>query len=86
MIDKKHLNELFKYIMNLADKKASNAGHAGEMNTDYGAAKLREQVFYYKAGMNSQIPAPWADYYKDVYDSFDPEWEEYQRLRNKFEK
>lgn len=68
-------------VLKDADNKAEDAGFGGRMD-DGGASSLREQVAFYKAGMNNIIPKEWLKYEEIL----DPEYSEYIRLKNKFEK
>jgi hypothetical protein len=63
-----------------ADDLERDAAHGGERH-DRGARKLREQVECYIAGMEGVLPRFWDQYLVQS----DPEWEEYKRLRVKFE-
>jgi hypothetical protein len=79
------IEKLMEIILNDADKRAENAGYGGS-HSDGGASRLRDQVKFYKAGINGTIPTEWNDYLTEYVRNTDPEFSEYVRLKEKFEK
>ena len=76
-----NIKKIMDLILKDADKRASDAGYAGRQD-DGGASRLRDQVKFYKAGMKGDTPEEWYEYVKNT----DPEYSEYVRLKQKFEK
>lgn len=67
-------------ILDVAKKLREDAGYDGRWD-DGGAARLEEQVrFYCAGGAIGPIPFEWREYEKLI----DPEYETYQRLKEKF--
>lgn len=81
MSGKVNINLVMDEVLKEADKLAKDAGYAGEYG-DRGAAFLREKVRFYKMGMNQEVPKEWLHYM----DKMTPEYEEYMRLKKKFER
>jgi len=78
------IEKVMSLILKDADQKQDDAGRGGMMH-DGGASRLREQVLFYKAGLNNTIPKEWEEYSKKSKRISDPEYSEYVRLKNKFE-
>lgn len=81
MSEKVNINLVMDEVLKDADRLESDAGHAGEYG-DRGAAFLREKVRFYKMGMNQEVPIEWVHHM----DKMTPEYEEYMRLKKKFER
>jgi len=77
------VEKIMELILEDADKKEMNAGYGGS-HSDGGASRLRDQVNFYKAGMNGIIPTVWDEYVKEYVKNTDPEYSEYVRLKEKF--
>lgn len=75
------IEKIIELVLKDADQRAEDAGFGGRMD-DGGASRLRDQVAFYKAGMNNILPNEWLKYEEKL----DPEYSEYIRLKNKFEK
>lgn len=73
------VKDLMNHLELVANNMEKNAGMAGRMD-DGGAGIIREQVKYYKMGLNNEFPSEWKQYVKQA----DPEYDEYLRLKNKF--
>ncbi len=71
-------------ILSAAEKKRLDAGMGGAYH-DGGASEMERQVEIFRCGMEGVIPQMWIGYAKEVKNAADPEWEEFQRLRNKFQ-
>lgn len=67
-------------VLEEATNKEKNASYSGTMG-DGGGDRLREQVRFYQMGQNGEIPDEW----KQQVEQLDPEWKEFQRLKQKFE-
>lgn len=78
------INAVMKKIRAKADSDRLDAGMGG-YHHDGGASELIRQVEMFEDGMNGVVPQTWIEYAKEVRNQADPEWEEFQRLRNKFE-
>lgn len=75
-----NLDKLIDLVLKDANRKEKDAVYAGE-RSDGGASRLREQVKFYNYGRKNEVPIEWRDYEKQL----DEEYEEYLRLKNKFE-
>ena len=78
------IKEVIKIVLIDAEKRRNDAGYGGRMD-DGGASALKEQVEYYLAGMNGEIPENWQKYVKEIKILSDPEYANYIRLKQKFE-
>jgi hypothetical protein len=67
-----------------AQTKRDSAGYAGEWG-DGGASRMEEQVADYKSGRMNEIPTWLVRCYSKVKAQRDPDFDEYQRLKKKFE-
>ena len=79
------IEKIIELVLKNAKKRKENAGYNGSMD-DGGASILKTQVEFYKAGMNGTIPSQWNQYAEEIRKVSDPEFAEYMRLKNKFEK
>lgn len=75
------IEKVMEIVLQEADERQRAAGHNGERG-DGGASMLRQQVKFYKMGMAGHVPIEWEKYKQKL----DPEWKEYLRLKEKFEK
>lgn len=75
------IEDLKQAVLDEAESRRLNAGYAGRMD-DGGARLLKDQVKYYSLGQMGKIPEEWMKFATKL----DPEYELYQRLKNKFEK
>lgn len=66
-----------------ANRLAEDAGFAGDSG-DGGASVLRDGVSMFRLGMNRRLPAAWIPFAEALKRERDPEWAEYQRLKEKF--
>ena len=76
-------------IMQLVLKEANNlreaAGFQGSMS-DNGASYLFDQVKFYRYGMLLTVPQEWERYSEEAEKIADPEYQEYMRLKRKFDR
>lgn len=79
------LNKIFDLIQREAHSARESAGHNGGWD-DGGASRLEDQVRFYRYGMEDIIPPEWKRYQNQVEKEADPEYKEYLRLQNKFNK
>lgn len=77
---KKDIDAIIELILDDADDKEDSAKYAGAMS-DYGAKQLREQVEFYNYGRKGIVPTEWKKYEMRL----DVEYQEYLRLKKKFE-
>lgn len=81
------INEVLQKIDEKAEKLKNDAGYAGGYG-DGGASKLKRDVEMFTAGMkfanDNIIPDEWKDYVYQILRNKDPEFNELQRLANKF--
>ncbi len=68
-----------------AHQARENAGYSGSWG-DGGAGVMEAQVQFYRYGRDGVIPPEWQKYAEEVRKEADPEYAQYQRLKNKFEK
>lgn len=78
------LAEIIAAVLAHASELEMNAGYS-DARHDGGAGELRAMVEAYRCGMNRRLPAGWEVYAEQMRQKRDPEWEEYQRLKSKFE-
>ena len=74
------IEKLKQRVLAEAEARRESAGFNGSHH-DGGASVLEMQVEFYTLGQQGKIPHTWKKFEQE----FDPEWEEYQRLKNKFE-
>ena len=82
--DGTRIQKLVGQLHDEAALKAHNAGQSGERH-DGGASKMLGELSAFIHGWNRDIPPEWKPTFKQIVASEDPEWDEYQRLRRKFE-
>jgi hypothetical protein len=75
------IDEVIKLVKADAEKKRQNASYNGEMS-DGGAGRLEEQIKFYNYGRQAIVPQEWDSYKQQL----DPEYAEYKRLKEKFER
>lgn len=78
------MTDLMTMLENQAKALADDAGYGGRMD-DGGSGLLRLQMKFFEYGFDRQIPTEWEDLVGDIQNQNDPEWEEYQRLKARFE-
>ena len=79
-----NINAIMNKVRAKADTNRHNAGAGGEWH-DGGASAMIREIQMFEDGMNGIVPQTWIEYVKEVRNETDPEWKEFQRLRNKFE-
>jgi hypothetical protein len=72
---------LIKLVLKDAHSKRENAGYSGAHH-DGGASLIEAQVKFYNYGRAGQIPPEW----KSLESHLDPEYQDYMRLKKKFDK
>lgn len=82
--DENKLDKFQSYICKIADDLAISAGYGGRMD-DGGSQQLRDQVRFYNMGRGGVLPTEWINYKKDFEKTIDVEYDEYVRLKKKFE-
>ena len=75
---------VLKKIRAKADSDRLDAGMGGHHH-DGGASALIRQVEMFEDGMNGIVPQTWIEYAKEIRNEADPEWDDFQRLKAKFE-
>jgi len=78
------INAVTEKVRARADSKRLDAGFGGQSH-DGGASAMIREVQMFEDGMNGIVPQTWIEYAKEIRNEADPEWEEFKRLRNKFE-
>jgi hypothetical protein len=66
------------YLYEVANKKDTDAYYDESQD-------IRNQIQAYRAGLDKGIPAIWDNYYRDYTKSIDGDYQEYLRLKAKFE-
>lgn len=80
--------ELLSYIEKTLKQSAEKAEYSAGMNGGTAPAwvyRYKTEIDFYVAGTKNQIPTPWKELAKDFFQHNDPEYEEYTRLKKKFE-
>jgi hypothetical protein len=81
----KEIEQVIELVLKEATARENEAGFNGSMS-DGGAGRLRDQVAFYKMGMEGTIPSEWREYLIKAKRESDPEFREYVRLKEKFER
>lgn len=84
-MDNNLLNHIISMVLQAAADARDSAGYSGSFG-DGGASILETQVKFYRYGMEGIIPPGWRQYQNQVEKEADPEYKEYLRLQNKFNK
>lgn len=79
-----HIDEIIEMVEQAAAEMRDTAACNGEWN-DGGAGKLLELVKFYNYGRKAVIPPEWEEYEQEYKNKHDPEFQEYLRLKQKFE-
>lgn len=79
-----NIDNLMHSILKIANSRRESAGHQGCQH-DGGASKLEMQVTFYKYGRNNELPKEWEEFAIQLTKQNDSEYDEYLRLKNKFE-
>jgi hypothetical protein len=77
----KRIETIMQLVLSEADDKESSAAHSGGWG-DGGAGTLKDQVRFYKLGMQGKMPEEWKKY--EV--TLDPEYQKFLELEKKFGK
>lgn len=87
-MNKQYLEPFLESLVKEANKLREDAGYGGHHH-DGGAAALLAQVETFRAGLSNQIPVIWEtrwnEFVREYKKKIDPEYNEYQRLKLKFE-
>jgi hypothetical protein len=78
--------DIVKFLVFLAGKAEQirlNAAYSGSYS-DGGAGVLLDQIEFYIAGRDHTFPTKWNQYLKEYNRAHDPEYADYQRLKEKF--
>ena len=78
-------DDLLKKITTALKKQAHDARETAGFNGEWGdggASELLEQLEFYNAGYQRIVPKEW----EEIIQTFDPDYQEYLRLKNKFNK
>jgi hypothetical protein len=81
---KEDIENVMEIILKDANKREQDAGFSGS-HSDGGASRLREQVEFYKYGIDGLVPPECNKYITDYINEKDPDYSEYIRLKEKFE-
>ncbi len=76
--------EVMERVLADAESRANMAVFTGAHH-DNGAEHMRAEVEMFRLGMNRRLPNSWLPYVREMRLEEDPEWGEYQRLKQKFE-
>ncbi len=79
-----NIEDLISAMYKKAETMKHNAGMNGAWN-DGGASALVEQIEAFKCGMTGQVPNGWLEVANQMKNEDDPDWEQYQKLKTKFE-
>ncbi len=78
------IEALLEKILVHADSRRLDAGMGGHHH-DGGASEMERGVEIFRCGMEGVVPQTWIEYAKEMKNAADPEWDEFQRLKAKFE-
>lgn len=78
------IEAVLKKILAHADSKRLDAGMGGHHH-DGGASAMIREIQMFEDGMNGIVPQTWIEYAKEIRNEADPEWDDFQRLKAKFE-
>lgn len=76
--------KVIERVLEDAERREQDAAFGGEHH-DGGASRMRSEVEMFRSGMNRQLPPEWLPVVRQIRQEDNPEWAEYQRLRDKFE-
>jgi hypothetical protein len=79
------VHELLLYVLKEAARRAESAAYAGEQLGDRGASRTVRDVEMFVHGYYKLTPREWAPLQIKLKQEKDPEFDEYQRLKKKFE-
>jgi hypothetical protein len=79
-----HIEQIIQRVLAEARDVKTAAAYNGNM-TDGGADVLEAQVRFYRYGRNGVVPPEWQKYADQVRKEADPEYEQYKKLKMKFE-
>lgn len=74
------IDKIIEEIMKDCETKRTNAAYSGSYG-DNGASDLEKQIKFYQYGRKGIIPPEWKQYENKI----DPEYQEFLRLKKKFE-
>lgn len=77
------IHKVIDLVLAAAHESSEAAGMNGSWS-DGGASILKTQVEYYRYGMRGDIPPYWQKYADQAQAMSDPEYDTYQRLKEKF--
>jgi hypothetical protein len=83
-IDHERIPGFFNAMEARAKSLADSAGFSGSWG-DNGAGHLRERVECWRAGLENRVPDALEDEFDEYSKTQDPEYNEFLRLKNKFE-
>ena len=84
-VDDRMIREIDSVIKREAEKRRLSAGYQGAMH-DGGARSLLAEWDIWKAGWNRKLHSSFATFALEIARGRDPEYGEYRRLQQKFEK
>ncbi len=85
LIKEINIEDLISAMYRKAEDMKHSAGMNGEWH-DGGASSLISEIEAFKCGMTGQVPNDWLEVASQMKNQADPDWEQYQKLKTKFEK
>ncbi len=82
-MDKNFLHALCARVIAEGEKEKERAAYSGSY--DIAGRQMITEANYYMMGMQGNIPPEWRKYAAQIKQEADPEFAEYERLKNKFE-
>lgn len=76
---------IMQKVLTEAHNARESAGYGGEWG-DRGASVMEAQVQFYRYGQQGVVPPEWQKHAEQARKEADPEYEQYQRLKSKFER
>ena len=82
-------SDFFKEVCNVLNTEADRDEHAAGMqgeSGDRGASEIRDQIRFYIMGQEGKFPDTWDNWMKSKKTVESKDYQEFLKLRNKFEK
>lgn len=79
------IDKIMAMVLAEAHNARESAGYGGRWD-DGGASVLEAQVQFYRYGQQGIVPPEWQKHADQARKEADPEYEQYMRLRTKFER
>ena len=78
-----NIEQIMNMVLKAAESARTDAGFSGGWG-DGGAARMEDQVRFYRYGLQCVVPPEWKKYEEQLQREADPEYDQYLRLQKKF--